>query len=91
MRGNYANQEYILHALDDASLGMSADDKSTSGLERLVEQAREFAVFYAVMSASGSGGHVVHDGGMEAETETEAMRESKVAREVVLFLESLRA
>jgi hypothetical protein len=84
MRGNHANQEYILHALGDASVGITTDDRSKFGLERLVEQAREFAGFYALISG---GGHVDHDGSIGAEAE---MRESKVARDVVLFLESLR-
>jgi hypothetical protein len=91
MRGNPVNQGYILDALGSVSerKGEQAEDRSKFGLERLIEQAREFAAFYAVIGAGGRSERV--DGEEEMEMETEAMRESKVARDVVLFLESLRA
>ena len=90
MRGNPQNQEYILDAL--GAVGVHGDDREQRpaedrfkcGLERLVEQARGFAAFYALISRN-RGGRA--NGEVEAEMVT--VRESKVARDVVQFLESL--
>lgn len=90
MRDNPMNQKYILDLLDNVSTGPGerTEDRSKLGLERLIEQAREFAAFYAVLSASTSGRH--GEGQLETETDTEVVKESQVAREVVVILESLR-
>jgi hypothetical protein len=87
MRGNAVNQVYILNALGDVRVSVSRGERAKeglrSGLERLIEQAREFAAFYALLSASGRGGQ-------DGEAEAQEMKESKVARDIVLFLENLR-
>ena len=85
------NQKYILDLLDNVSMGPGgrAEDRSKLGLERLIEQAREFAAFYAVLSASASGRHV--EGQQETGTDMDVVRESQVARDVVAILENLRA
>jgi len=83
------NQAYILDALCSTCEGMGEGALVTSKfvIDKLVEQAMQFAAFYAVISASGRSGRM--DG--EVETEMDALSESKVARDVVLFLESLRS
>lgn len=81
MRGNPTNEAYILDAL---GLG----ERAENGLERLVEHAREFATFYAVISATSRA--MDEDEEAEAGIMTEGIRESKVASDVVLFLESLK-
>jgi len=81
MERNAMNQAYILGAL-----GREQGDRGK--LRRLVEQAREFAAFYAVLSV-GAGRRDGHADG-DQEVEADALKESKVARDVVLFLESLR-
>ena len=52
------------------------EDKSKFGLERLIEQAREFAAIYAVINVNGRS----RDGHVDGEVE-EAMREYEVARD----------
>jgi FixJ family two-component response regulator len=75
-----ANQAVILAALPSASSNVHVKEKierekdtKRAKLATLVEQAKEFAVFYTVVSK--------HMGGE---------KESKVAREVVGFLEAQR-
>jgi hypothetical protein len=86
MQGNPVNQVCILDALGTASIGK--DERTENGsrfeLERLIERAREFAMFYAALNVGGRSGHG------DEEIEKEEMRESQVARDIVLFLENLR-
>ena len=80
MVGSPANQAMVLAALPSASSSNHVNGKKErekyakhAKLARLVEQAKDFAVFYTVISS--------HIGGE---------KESKVAREVVKFLEAQR-
>ncbi|KAF8638444.1 hypothetical protein AX17_002201 [Amanita inopinata Kibby_2008] len=77
MRGSPKNEETIMAALPVKSKGEGRKMK----LARLVEQAREFASFYALLT--GSTGEM---GGASLDRN----EEDKVAREVVEYLEELR-
>lgn len=73
MQGNQANQDAIFAALPPAGA-----DQKRGKLSRLVDQAREFVAFYAVLSGSTGDGGENTDG------------EGKIAKAVVVFLEALR-
>lgn len=87
MRESPANQEHILGNLDGTGTGGSPRAK----LNTLVEQARDFIVFYAALSLNppDSDGSDA-SGNRGTDTDTARDRESKIAEDVVVFLEELR-
>lgn len=91
MRSSPENQEQILEALNGTGAGASPRAK----LNRLVDQARDFIAFYAALSSNplDSDGPVDGNGAegdRRREIDAERERESKIAKDVVTFLEGLR-
>jgi hypothetical protein len=74
MRGSPVNQTTILAYLPTPSGGVGGKGSDRINLNRLVNQAREFVAFFAVVSGSSADGE----------------KESKVARDIVRFLEQQR-
>lgn len=74
MRSSPVNQTAILACLPTPSAGIGGKGSDRIKLNRLVDQAREFVAFFAVVSGGSVGGE----------------KESKVARDIVRFLEQQR-
>jgi hypothetical protein len=86
MRDNLENQVYLLRVLrGETSLPRSKPKKEV--LNNLVEEAHSFSIFYASLNGGSGGPPAV---GMSA-LDQEGKDEGRVARDVVRFLEGLRA
>ena len=85
------NQTAILDALPGSSSSnlKSAMAKHTK-LSKLVDQARDFVVFYTVVSKRLNYDRVDGRGRGDDDGSGEKMKESGVVKEVVSFLEGLR-